>query len=604
MSASILPHLVPLPVVLPLLVAGVLLVFSTLLPRPTPDVIAVLTTLLVGGLCAVLAMQIKEQPLVYWFGGWTPRDGLVLGISFTVDPAGAALGAFIGLLFTCTLIFAWGYYDEVHAHFHVLMLLFMAGMIGFCLTHDLFNMFVWFEVMSVAAFAVTGYALRSSALAGALNFTVINTIGSYLILGGIGLIYAQGGALDFSALAQAVAKAPDDPVLTAAFSLMAMGFLIKAAQVPFQPWLADAHAVAPSPVSVIFSGIMVPLGLFGLARIICDVFPASAAVTHVVRTLLLGMGGLTAVLGGVMALSQRHIKRLLAFSTISHTGIMMIGLASLDQAGMTGLLAYLAGHGLIKASLFMTAGIIEARCGGIDEIGLRGTGRPIWPVGIVMAVGALMLAGLPLGLMDTGGQDIAVAGHAFHHGLAAVMLFGSACTGAAVLRVAGRVFGGFGPVPGEEERAPTEEEREKADRPLGLMLAPAVLLLALAFLPAHAGETFLDHAAAMLRQPADVASLTTGSSPDGVASPLVRQDEGSPGPVETLGPWVSVGLAIAIALYHLARNLVPRAASRTVDRALRPWIEILQRLHGGLIGDYVAWVVVGLAAFAVTCAFA
>lgn len=175
---------------------------------------------------------------------------------------------------------------------------------------------------------------------------------------------------------------------------------------------------------------------------------------------------------------------------------MMIGLASLNQADIAGLLVYLVGHGLVKASLFMIAGIIEARCAGIDEIGLRGAGRSIWPVGIVMAVGALMLAGLPFGLMEAGSERIAGADHALRHAMADAMLVGAACTGAAVFRVAGRVFGGFGPVPGEEERAPTEQEQEKADRPLGLMLAPALLLLALAYLPVQGCQAFLDHAAA------------------------------------------------------------------------------------------------------------
>src|SRR5690349_17124542 len=414
-----------------------------------------------------MAAHAADHPLTYWFGGWTPREGQVLGIGFVVDQAGAALASFVGLLFAAALVFAWGYYAEVHAHFHVLMLLFMAGMTGFCLTHDLFNMFVWFEVMSVAAFAVTGYALRSSALAGALNFTVVNTIGSYLILGGIGLIYARGGALDFSALARAVAAAPGDPVVGASFTLLCMGFLIKAAQVPFQPWLADAHAVAPSPVSVIFSRAMVGLGIFGITRLVFDIFAPAPDVMQVVRTLLFGMGIVSTVLGGVMALIQRHIKRLLAFSTISHTGIQLIGLALLNRAGVAGMLAYLVGHGLVKGSLFMVAGIIEARCAGIDEIGLRGAGRGIWPVGLVMAAGALLLAGLPIGLMDYGAAAIStgvhVAGKPWAEG---TVLFGAGCTGAAVLRVAGRVFLGFGPVPGEEERSPTEEEQEKADRPL------------------------------------------------------------------------------------------------------------------------------------------
>ena len=111
-----------------------------------------------------MAFHTRDEPLVYWFGGWAPRGGFPLGIGFVVDPIGAQLAALVGLLFAASITFAWGYFDEVHAHFHVLMLLFMAGMIGFCLTHDLFNMFVWFETMSVAAFALTGYQLRSSAL--------------------------------------------------------------------------------------------------------------------------------------------------------------------------------------------------------------------------------------------------------------------------------------------------------------------------------------------------------------------------------------------------------------------------------------------------------
>lgn len=171
----------PLPVAAPLASAALLLAFSRVLPRPVPDVVAVLTAFGVAAICVIMAIHTTQHPLVYWFGGWAPRNGLVLGIGFVVDQTGATIAAFIGLLFAATLVSAWGYYDEVHAHFHVLMLLFMAGMVGFCLTHDLFNLFVWFEVMSVAAFAVTGYALRSSALDGALNFTVVNTIGSYLI---------------------------------------------------------------------------------------------------------------------------------------------------------------------------------------------------------------------------------------------------------------------------------------------------------------------------------------------------------------------------------------------------------------------------------------
>jgi multicomponent Na+:H+ antiporter subunit D len=402
--AAMIADLPPIAVAGPLCLAGLLLALSTLLPRRVPDVIALTTAMAVAAICVVMATHTAQHPLVYWFGGWAPRAGHVLGIGFVVDQVGASLAAFIAMLFAATLIFAWGYFDEVHAHFHVLMLLFMAGMVGFCLTHDLFNLFVWFEVMSVAAFALTGYALRTSALEGALAFTVINTTGSYLILGGIGLIYCEVGALDFSALARGVAAAPDNPVIMASFAFLTSGLLIKGAQVPFQFWLADAHAVAPSPVSVIFSGAMVSIGIYGVAKLVWTVFAPSPEIHAVVHRLLLGMGVASAIVGGVMALIQRHIKRLLAFSTISHVGIMVIGLALLSRGGLSGLFVYIVGHGLVKAALFMVAGILLATCGGVDEIGLRGRGRRIWPVGLAMAVAGLLLAGLPIGLLDEGSK--------------------------------------------------------------------------------------------------------------------------------------------------------------------------------------------------------
>ncbi|MBV9812861.1 MAG: NADH-quinone oxidoreductase subunit E, partial [Acetobacteraceae bacterium] len=576
-----------LPVAGPLAVAALLLTLSKLLPRPVPDVVAMLTAIAAALACGVMAANTTTRPLVYWFGNWVPSpDGPVLGISFLVDGASAAFAAFVASLFAAAFVFAWGYYDEVHAHFHVLMLLFMAAMIGFCLTHDLFNLFVWFELMSIAAFAVTGFALRVSALDAALNFTVVNTIGSYLILGGIGLIYAQAGALEFAALGKAVAAAPSDPVITASFALIGTGLLIKAAQVPFQFWLADAHSVAPSPVSVIFSGAMVGIGAFGLAKITWQIYGGSPVVTAVVHTLLMAMAVASVVVGGVMALVQRHIKRLLAFSTISHVGIMLCGLALLRQDALGGMLAYLVAHGLVKGALFMIAGILLASCGGIDEIGLIGMGRQIWPAGIAMAVGGLLLAGMPVGVMHAGTDLIETGGDAA--GLAWLrwpLEFGAACTGAAVLRVTGRVFAGLGHTPGEEERAPTDEEREKADRPLWLMLAPAAVMLALALIGPGFERSIAVHAAGLLMH------AGTSDAAEAVA-----------GGQSSLLPWIFVAFAVAVAAWELGRGHLPRLLVRGTDAVLNPALAALQALHSGLVSDYVTWIVVGLAGFAVAFA--
>jgi multicomponent Na+:H+ antiporter subunit D len=568
---SLLP---PLPVAGPLAMAGLLLAGGHVLPPKLADVISVLVALAAAACCGWMAMEAAQAPLVYWFGGWEPRPGVVIGIGFSVDQAGAIVAAFIGVLFALAMVFSWGYFDAVHAHFHVLMLLFMAGMIGFCLTHDLFNLFVWFEVLSVAGFALTAYHLRSSALEGALNFTVVNTIGAYFVLTGIGLLYVRIGALDFDALARGVAADPGDPVVIAGFASVATGFLIKAAQVPFHFWLADAHAVAPSPVSVIFSGAMVSIGLFGVMRLLWPVFGASPPVHDAARTLLLGMGAASAVVGGAMALIQRHIKRLLSFSTISHVGIMLMGLALLDRQGLAGMLGYVIGHGLVKGSLFAVAGILLASLGGIDEIGLRGMGRRIWPAGVVMGIGGLMLAGAPLGLMDASIGQIDATAPAW---AVAAIVVGAACTGGAVLRVTGRVFAGLGPVAGEEKRAPTEEEREKANRPLWLMLTPAALLLVLALPFAQIAAPVLAHAAS---QVAVGAAASAGRAP------------------VSWVPWLSLGLAVAMAALDLFREQLGRALTGATASLATPVSAALQAVHSGKVADYVAWLVVGVALFA------
>lgn len=570
----------PLPVAVPLAVAALLLMLAHVWPPRVPDVIATLTALAVAGMCAVLARQAAHGPITYWFGGWQPRHGVVLGISFVIDQVGAAMGVLIGLIFAASFVFSGGYFDEVHAHYHVLMLLFLAAMVGFSLTHDLFNLFVWFEVMSVAAFALTGYRLEASALEGALNFTVTNSLAGFFMLGGIGLIYSRAGTLDFTALSRAVAAAPGDPVIAASFALLLTGLLIKAAMVPFQFWLSDAHAVAPSPVSVIFSGLMVGLGVYGITKLIWQVFASDVELRRAAHGLLLTMGVASAIVGAFMCLAQRHLKRLLAFSTISHAGVMLIGCSLLSPNGTTGMLLYLFGHGLVKGALFMLAGILLAKCGGIDELGLRGRGRKYWPAGLAMALGGLLLAGMPVGLMDKGTRLLDAASQAEGTDWAVIaMLFAAALTGGAVLRAAGRIFIGWGETPGEEARSPTEPEEEH-ERPFWLMLPPSVLLLAAALFSGDRAAQFAHAAIGPFIHP-------TGGAP---LPPLPH----APHP---FFPWLSMGLAIAIAAFDLARRHLPRVMVRISNMLTEPWFRLLGRLHNGVIGDYVAWIAVGLALF-------
>lgn len=569
--------LLPLTVAAPLAVGALLLASAHRVPPRLADVASISTATAVAVLCAYLAAQAGTSAPTQWFGDWRPLGGVSLGIVFTADTASASVACLVAFVVAASLVFAWGYFDEVHAHFHVMMLLFLAAMVGFSLTRDLFNMFVWFELMSVSAYALTAYKLGASSLEGALNFTVVNSVASIAMLAGVGLLYARAGQLDFAVLGQTLCRRGPDPVAAGGFCLIATALLTKAAVVPFQAWLPDAHGVAPSPVSVIFSAVMAPLGLFGLAKLEALVFADCSASMGVVRHLLLPLGCATAVMGGGMAWCQRHLKRLLGFSTVAHMGVGLIALGALDRGGLAGFLGYLTGHALVKGTLFMIAGVLLATRKSNDELVLRGRGRGLGLTGPLMALAGLFLAGLPWGVMHAGAAEVeATASQTMPFIGAASIMLGSGLTGAAVLRSAGRIFWGLGPEAGVEHEGPTEPEREKANRPLWLMLAPCCAML-LANLWPTGSSAFLSAWA---------------------ASGLIR---GAPHGLDAMS-LVSGGASVALAVFAagagLYRHRSPRALVKAQD-ALGAMFRPLRDLHSGLVGDYLAWTAVGVAALAI-----
>src|SRR5581483_11416017 len=204
------------------------------------------------------------------------------------------------VLATAVLIYSWHYMEDAHHLFEVLVLLFAAAMAGFALSGDLFNMFVFFELMGVAAYALTAYKVEEEpALQAAFNFAVSNSIGAFLVVLGLALLYGRTGSLNLAELGERLAGRHDGLVI-AAFALIVCGFLVKAAIVPFHFWMADAYAAAPAPICVLFAGVMSDLGLYAIARVYWTVFAGSlGGVDAGIRDLLLAFGAATAVLGAV-----------------------------------------------------------------------------------------------------------------------------------------------------------------------------------------------------------------------------------------------------------------------------------------------------------------
>jgi multicomponent Na+:H+ antiporter subunit D len=596
--------LAPLIVGLPLVCAAALTAFGTMLKRVVVDTFSLVVAVLIVALAALLLMHVGGTGrLVYWFGGWVPTGGVALGIDLAVDPIGAGLAALSALLVSAAFLYSLRYFETTGALFHSLMLVFLAATAGFVLSGDLFNMFVLFELMSVTAYALTGYKVeRAGALQGAVNFAVTNSVGGVLILCGIGLVYGRTGALNLAQIGQTLQGSQPDGLVIVAFTLMATGFFVKAAMVPFHFWLPDAYTVAPTPVVILFSGIMSELGLYAVARIYWSAFqPVLAPGANGLRMVLLVLGAATAVVGAAMAFEQRHLKRLLAFVTLGHAGLFLMGVALLESTGLAGTSVYVVTDGLVKAGLFLCVGVLLHRCETVDEERLQGAGRRMPAIGAAFLLGGLALAGLPpLGPFFGKALVEEAAAKLGFHWVEAVFVTVGAITAAAVLRVWARVFVGLGePIDlqarageegaGEEEQGETAEEHGRTPAVMGI---PLFLLmaagLALGGLPgvtdaaARAAAGFVDtasYAAAVLHGAGHEASAraappTWTAVTYGVASTVA---------------------AAGIAAASLFNRRLPGALQAAWKSAVHAPVAALRHAHSGHVGDYVAWLTVGTA---------
>jgi proton-translocating NADH-quinone oxidoreductase chain N len=323
-------------------------------------------------------------------------------ISLQMDALGLLLAAVALGLGTFVVLYSGPYLSRETGQekFYAMLVLMISMIIGLGCATDLFNLWIWFEAMAITSYLLVAfYRERPASLEAGIKYLVQSAAGSVLIVVGISLVLAATGTLELARIRSAAASSP---LLLAAGALFVIGFGVKAALVPMHTWLPDAHSQAPSGISAMLSGVVIEAGLIAMLRAL----GALNNITGSWPALLIGFAVINMIVGNLMALQQKQIKRLLAYSSVAQVGYMLLGVGitfySANAAGAQGSLFHLLNHALMKGLAFLSAGALlytlHIRVGDHEPLvlaDLAGAARRYPLVALSLSIAVLALGGLP-----------------------------------------------------------------------------------------------------------------------------------------------------------------------------------------------------------------
>ncbi len=344
-----------------------------------------------GASLSLIKFTATGEVLAIHVGGWSAPFGIVL----VADAFSALMLVVCQLVVLAALIFGtFSLPARYHRrHLFPLILTLSLGTNGAFLTGDLFNLYVWFEVLLLSSFALMAMLRGAESRNAAWRYVVINLVSSILFLTAAGLIYGKTGTLNFAELHLRFAAAESSFLIDSSAALLFGAFGIKAALIPLAFWLPSAYPKLPPALSALFAGILTKVGLYAFYRFFGMVLTEGNSFPH--REILFWVA-LVTMLGGVLgAVAQGDMRRILSFHIISQVGYMALALAIFTPLSLAAGIFYLAHHIIVKANLFLATGLVEKHAGSSDLAKVHGVLHSAPAIAILFAVPALSLAGLP-----------------------------------------------------------------------------------------------------------------------------------------------------------------------------------------------------------------
>ncbi|CDM41504.1 proton-conducting transporter membrane subunit [Ectopseudomonas oleovorans] len=322
-------------------------------------------------------------------GGWQAP----FGISLVIDRLSAVMIAISALVALVTLLYGVAKDNDstIGRDFHLFIQGLLTGICGAFITADIFNLYVWFEVLLIASFALMALGGGSRRLAGSMTYVALNLFATLIFLLSAGLVYGASGTLNMGELAVIMRSGEAPPGVTPALLLMLLSFAIKAALFPVFGWLPATYHVALTAVSAMFAGLLTKVGVYALIRLVTLLWP-EYGLPH---QLLLWVACATMLVGVLGAAAQTEVRRILSFHIVSQVGYMILGLALATPLALAGAVFYLIHHIVVKANLFFIGGLAARICGSERLADMGGLYKRMPWLALLFAIPALSLAGIP-----------------------------------------------------------------------------------------------------------------------------------------------------------------------------------------------------------------